>query len=1372
MNPFLPGEIDLVFAKKTRPGALLFADVVGFTALSEKFSERGISGTGELTELLDSCFESILSVVRKHGGDIIEFIGDAILVKYENMDQAKKCSTQMIKTIKSFSDIETSAGKFSLSMKIVLGKGSWKELILGTQEKLLLFLTGNILKEMAKAGEKKALISFAKSAERRKMTRKTDLKMKFRIAGKKKFNPNIPIEISRKSSLGEFRSVACVFFQIKGYDEDNPDYEDINRIIVIAQKTAEKFGGWLNCVDNVRKNGSRILVLFGAPTAYGGEGERAVKFAMELTRLCNESAQISVCASAGAGFVFAGMIGDKKRKKYSVIGDAVNTTSRILDGLEKGAIVVTEDLFRMTKDKIRYSRLKSVRVKGKKYPLKRYRPESVIFETPVLGRFLGREEEIRRAREMISKGSCSIMIKGEPGIGKTRFLDELSRFAEKKGYKTFKTRAEENRPAFEPFAGLVRGMCAIEKSDGDSEIVFKIKKTIGERSADDKISSAGVLSEMFFGIESGDERFKKLNPEIRKQNLVEALLELMKSFQGKLCVVFDSFQWVKKEDFDVLDFIQSSLLGYSRAEVCFLMASRKDEFPATNIKAFENAKIEIGPMNENYFKIFTEKLLGDKKIEKSLLNTIMAKSDRNPFYAEQILFYLKDKKMISEKKGTWSAEINYKNENLPENLFSIIVSRIEKIGESAKDCLKVASAVGMNFRAETLENVLKKSVSKEIKLGVEAGILSVIDRGETAYCFTHALYKDVLYQTIISEEKKNIHGAIARYFEKKLNTKTRENLSLVSMHFDLSENWRKAYGYMFDAGLKSAEKYLNEEANFHFERALIIARDHLKSKTMEANAAKELANLCYYTGEYDKSLHWTSVFEKLSPKNSLVGSKVARFRSRCARGEKEFRKTLKSLEKNIKALKTSSQIQKRERIQNYISQAFLHRSLYEPQKALEVIGLAENELKKLDSHFLDDKIETSILQEKASAMIFSFDYANAMKYYEEAFNKAVKTGDKITAAASISNIGFIRHYKCEYEKALEEYQKAEEITREIGDNKGLCLSLMNLGCVYNDINKIGKSILCFEKSLGIALEMNFKKQIIFNYINLGNSYNNMRISKKAIEFTKKALPYALELNDYVALARINENLGNIYRKKGDVEKAIKHYNDDLKYLELSQDYKWMFYVLEKMADIEFDMMNYKKSLDYAKKALVLSRKQDYPEGQTDILMFIARLFLETGKYQKAEIYVKKAESQVGMCKDKEVTALYYINRAYFEEKKSKTEGLPIKHEGVDRVEELMNKALEIIEDVKFESLKLEYYYSWGLIFRERELLRESLQNLKEAMKLAKKRNDEERKLKVYTQMYLLYKKTDSQKARFFYEKARKALLKTRNYKRVEWLKNI
>ena len=61
------------------PGAVLVADISGFTPLTERLTKKGPGGIELLTKCINSYFDLIIGTVKAHGGDVIKFAGDAVI---------------------------------------------------------------------------------------------------------------------------------------------------------------------------------------------------------------------------------------------------------------------------------------------------------------------------------------------------------------------------------------------------------------------------------------------------------------------------------------------------------------------------------------------------------------------------------------------------------------------------------------------------------------------------------------------------------------------------------------------------------------------------------------------------------------------------------------------------------------------------------------------------------------------------------------------------------------------------------------------------------------------------------------------------------------------------------------------------------------------------------------------------------------------------------------------------------------------------------------------------------------------------------------------------------------------------------------------
>ena len=133
LSKYLPAHFTEIYSeikKKNfvrKDGSVMFADISGFTKMSEKLTAKGKEGSEEISRIINDVFEILISLVSSSGGSVYKFGGDAITVFFPDIIEKKivlNTAIEMQKAISEFTKIKTIAGAFSLKMKIGLAFGS------------------------------------------------------------------------------------------------------------------------------------------------------------------------------------------------------------------------------------------------------------------------------------------------------------------------------------------------------------------------------------------------------------------------------------------------------------------------------------------------------------------------------------------------------------------------------------------------------------------------------------------------------------------------------------------------------------------------------------------------------------------------------------------------------------------------------------------------------------------------------------------------------------------------------------------------------------------------------------------------------------------------------------------------------------------------------------------------------------------------------------------------------------------------------------------------------------------------------------------------------------------------------------------------
>jgi hypothetical protein len=221
------------------------------------------------------------------------------------------------------------------------------------------------------------------------------------------------------------------------------------------QSLIRKYGGRLNGLITGDK-GNLLHVIFGAPVAHEDNEMRAVRCALDMQTTVNRDALAFIqeqCIGMASGYVFAGNVGSSYRRAYTVMGDVVNLSARLMQAANPGQILLERQTLRGVDATVDCKPLGEIRVKGKKAPVlvweaiagRRDGPRwsegtsgSDRDETP----FVGRSEALALGERLLSRvctaGKGHILeINGEAGVGKSRLLGELIKRAATRGMVSF-----------------------------------------------------------------------------------------------------------------------------------------------------------------------------------------------------------------------------------------------------------------------------------------------------------------------------------------------------------------------------------------------------------------------------------------------------------------------------------------------------------------------------------------------------------------------------------------------------------------------------------------------------------------------------------------------------------------------------------------------------------------------------------------------------------------------------------------------------------------------------------------------------------------------------------------------------------------------
>ncbi len=517
-------------------------------------------------------------------------------------------------------------------------------------------------------------------------------------------------------------------------------------------RAAEAYGGTVE-----KFIGDAVMAVFGVPVAHEDDPERAVRAAIVMrSRLAGlaerRGMEMGLRIGINTGLV---VTGTSPGRDFLVTGEAVNLAARLQQAAEPGEILVGERTFRAVEPLARTVAPRSLRVKGRAGPVTAYAVErmapvgSYRRRRRAFGPFVGREAELTLIRSLVERAveharPHLITIIGEPGIGKSRLLEEavveLQRaddppavwvgrclpYGEAGPYAPLRDvllRAATVRPEDEPDEAIARvtGFLHALVPDATPEWIDELLRTVSNRRR-----VARERDELEREAQSGHDVWRQL-------------LLAMADRQPTLVVVEDA-HWAEPA---LLELVSSVIRSDARVPLVVLCIARDDLLvrdPGWGSGMRDETTVTLSALGPEQMRRLATALGGEHDGEVAL-------AGGNPFFLEEIL-------AMTDEGG----------ERVPETVQGVIAARIDLLPPDTKQVLQRAAVIGRRFtQAQLAALAPEPDLGRTLRRLAERGLMFGEPGG--GQVFRHALIRDVAYESIPRAERARLHLALARSLE-------------------------------------------------------------------------------------------------------------------------------------------------------------------------------------------------------------------------------------------------------------------------------------------------------------------------------------------------------------------------------------------------------------------------------------------------------------------------------------------------------------------------------------------------------------------------------------------------------------------------------
>ena len=658
--------------------------------------------------------------------------------------------------------------------------------------------------------------------------------------------------------VGEFKSVTVLCLKLD-YRYDAAGQMKTEKIQELLGESFDLMVEQINRYDGVVTwfNESGFIALFGIPVAQEHAPQKALSAALSIVdcmrhhsydlreRGINIDTRIGI--NTGAVLIGGEKI-DSMARRYIPVGNTTSFAIKAQDMAPAGAIVVTENTYRLTIHQFDFLPLSELAIKGPGESINTYSvlgyasTKSKLHVSSALGltRFVGRHRELeilKNAFDEAESGSVQVVgVAGEAGVGKSRLL---LKFREELPNDEF-TYVEgscihygDSIP-YLPLLQALRYYFDITEGEEEETIRRKMDEKIG--CLDNKDLSLLPPLQDILSLKVEDEEYLRLEPVKKKERIFEAVrnLILLESRSRTMLIVLEDCHWTDSPSETLLAYLIDSL---SNARVIFILLYRPEwEHQLGRRSNYSQIRLKEFPTNTSAELIGF--ILGDGEADPELQQFVMDRAGGNPLFLEELLHNLRESGHL-RKKQKYMLAAKPSEIKVPASLQAIIAARIDRLKHDTKLILQTAAVIGREFDYRIMENIVE--VRQELRscllnLQRDEFIYARNITTEPRYFFKHALTQEVAYQSLRSKTRAELHKRVGREIEKQHPKDIEKFYEVLVYHYSKSDDLEKTAHYLKLLGDKASSNFSNWEAI----RLYCDAIDALRKQRGRDNQAKEL----------------------------------------------------------------------------------------------------------------------------------------------------------------------------------------------------------------------------------------------------------------------------------------------------------------------------------------------------------------------------------------------------------------------------------------------------------------------------------------------------------------------------------------------------